>query len=52
MSIRPQHELALDGIGQPSPEWFDAQYNNRARIPEHLAILREWDEAAVPRYAA
>jgi arylformamidase len=26
------------------PEWFDAQYNNRARIPEHLAILREWDE--------
>ena len=28
----------------PSPEWFDAQYNNRARIPEHLAILREWDE--------
>src|SRR5678816_4467070 len=27
-----------------APEWFDAQYNNRARIPEHLAILREWDE--------
>jgi arylformamidase len=27
-----------------SPAWFDAQYNNRARIPEHLAILREWDE--------
>jgi arylformamidase len=26
------------------PEWFDAQYNNRARIPEHLDILREWDE--------
>ena len=25
-------------------EWFDAQYNNRARIPEHPAILREWDE--------
>jgi hypothetical protein len=30
--------------GQASPEWFDAQYNNRARIPEHLDILREWDE--------
>ncbi|MEO8312160.1 MAG: alpha/beta hydrolase [Caldimonas sp.] len=28
----------------PSPEWLDAQYNSRARIPEHLAILREWDE--------
>ena len=27
-----------------APEWFDAQYNNRARIPEHLDILREWDE--------
>jgi arylformamidase len=26
------------------PEWFDAQYNNRARIPEHLDILRQWDE--------
>jgi arylformamidase len=26
------------------PEWFDAQYNNRARIPEHPAILRQWDE--------
>jgi len=30
--------------GQPSAEWFDAQYNNRARIPGHPAILREWDE--------
>ena len=29
---------------QTSPEWFDAQYNNRARIPEHLDILRAWDE--------
>ena len=27
-----------------APEWFDAQYNNRARIPEHLAILQQWDE--------
>ena len=24
---------------QPSPEWYDTQYNNRARIPEHLEIL-------------
>ncbi|HEV7576015.1 MAG TPA: alpha/beta hydrolase [Caldimonas sp.] len=36
------------GRGEPAPteapEWFDVQYNNRARIPDHLAILREWDE--------
>ena len=24
--------------------WYDAQYNNRGRIPEHLAILRFWSE--------
>ena len=29
-----------------SPEWLDAQYNNRARIPEHLAILRHWADAS------
>lgn len=29
-----------------SPEWFDAQYNNRARIPEHPAILRHWADAS------
>ena len=28
--------------GDRSPAWYDAQYNNRARIPEHLEILREW----------
>jgi arylformamidase len=28
------------------PDWFDAQYNNRARIPEHPAILRHWFEAS------
>jgi len=22
--------------------WFDAQYNNRARVPEHPAILAQW----------
>ncbi len=30
---------------QPA-SWFDAQYNNRARIPEHPAILRHWFEAS------
>ena len=28
------------------PAWFDAQYNNRARIPEHPAILQHWFEAS------
>jgi len=44
MTRRQLHEPGADAAAQPSPEWFDAQYNNRARIPEHLAILREWDE--------
>ena len=30
----------------PSPAWFDAQYNNRARIPEHPAILARWADAS------
>ncbi|MDM0051961.1 alpha/beta hydrolase [Variovorax sp. J22R115] len=29
-----------------SPEWFDAQYNSRARIPEHPAILQHWADAS------
>lgn len=32
---------------RPPPTWFDAQYNNRARIPEHPAILAHWSEASV-----
>lgn len=31
---------------RPTPAWFDAQYNNRARIPEHPAILAHWSEAS------
>ena len=30
---------------QPSA-WFDAQYNNRARIPEHPALLQHWFDAS------
>jgi arylformamidase len=29
-----------------SPAWYDAQYNNRARIPEHPAILQHWADAS------
>jgi arylformamidase len=31
---------------RPPPAWFDEQYNNRARIPEHPAILAHWFEAS------
>jgi len=31
---------------QPTPAWYDEQYNNRARIPEHPAILRGWADAS------
>jgi arylformamidase len=28
------------------PAWLDAQYNNRARIPEHAAIFARWARAS------
>jgi arylformamidase len=28
------------------PAWLDAQYNNRARIPDHPAIFQRWAEAS------
>ncbi len=28
------------------PVWLDAQYNNRARIPEHPAIFERWSDAS------
>jgi arylformamidase len=37
-------------VPAPSPAWFDAQYNNRARIPEHPAILAHWAEASARAY--
>ncbi len=30
----------------PPPEWLDAQYNNRARIPEHPQIFQRWAAAS------
>ena len=35
-----------------SPAWFDVQYDNRARIPEHPAILRHWYDESVRARAA
>ncbi|CAN7669402.1 alpha/beta hydrolase [Variovorax sp. LjRoot130] len=35
---------------RPSPAWFDAQYNNRARIPEHPSILKHWADASARAY--
>ena len=31
---------------RPPPDWYDAQYNARAGIPEHPAILRLWSESS------
>jgi arylformamidase len=31
---------------RPPPAWFDAQYNARAGIPGHPAILRHWADAS------
>ncbi|MEJ8823211.1 alpha/beta hydrolase fold domain-containing protein [Variovorax humicola] len=51
-------DAALRESGQPTqgarmpratrrpPEWFDTQYNNRARIPGHPAILQHWADAS------
>ena len=35
-----------------SPAWYDAQYNNRARIPGHPAILQHWLEASTQALAS
>jgi len=29
-----------------TPAWYDEQYNSRARIPEHPAILQHWADAS------
>ena len=29
---------------QHPPAWYDAQYNNRARIPDHPAMLKHWSD--------
>ena len=34
-------------IPRMDPAWLDAQYNNRALIPEHPAILQRWTAASV-----
>ena len=28
------------------PDWLDAQYNNRARVPDHAQVLGRWAEAS------
>ena len=34
-----------------TPRWYDEQYNSRARIPEHPAILRHWADASAAALA-
>ncbi|QTN25656.1 alpha/beta hydrolase [Rhizobacter sp. AJA081-3] len=31
---------------RPDPAWLDAQYNNRARIPDHAQIFERWANAS------
>jgi arylformamidase len=33
-------------IKRSDPAWLEAQYNNRARIPDHAAIFARWAEAS------
>ncbi len=46
--------LALEAtpLAKPAfdPDWLDAQYNNRARIPEHPSILRYWADASAAAF--
>ncbi|MCA0243921.1 MAG: alpha/beta hydrolase [Proteobacteria bacterium] len=37
---------------RPPAAWYDAQYDNRARIAEHPAILRRWAETSAAAYSA
>ena len=34
--MRPRHD----------PAWLDAQYNNRARVPDHAAVMARWAQAS------
>ncbi len=29
-----------------APTWLDAQYNNRARVPDHAQVMARWSEAS------
>lgn len=33
-------------MSERSPQWYDSQYNNRARIPEHAEIFERWSRAS------
>ncbi|MBX3606200.1 MAG: alpha/beta hydrolase [Piscinibacter sp.] len=33
-------------MSRPDSAWFDAQYNNRARIPDHAQIFEGWSRAS------
>jgi arylformamidase len=35
-----------------APAWYDHQYNNRGRIPEHPAILQHWSDASAAARAS
>ena len=52
VGLLPPPTTAPENAHMPShpPAWYDAQYNNRARIPEYPAILEHWyDESVLAR---
>jgi arylformamidase len=44
------HEIAMPASpsspATPDPDWLDAQYNNRLRVPGHAAVLDRWAQAS------
>ncbi len=34
-------------MARPTPDWLDAEYNNRARVADSAAILQRWAQASV-----
>lgn len=36
----------MSRIAPPDTAWFDAQYNNRARIPDHAEVFERWRAAS------
>ena len=39
-------------VNMLDPQWLDAQYNNRARIPEHPELFERWRKASEAARAA
>lgn len=43
---KPRRPSPLNTSPSRDPQWLEAQYNNRARVPEHAAHFARWAEAS------